>query len=219
MPCYGRPLRTAWAIGSIQMQNMTDFEAIIGGDCCPYFDNVVMISGINDDGRFLNYNLSHNYGACGYHLTNIAIQTASGKYFIFLGNDDLILPTHFENYLSEIEGTDLDFVWFPWVSNQGRPYRFRLKSWKIGHAGLIIRTDFLKRMPPHEKDYNHDWSLVANMIKAGAKYKKGNDRITYLMDPYCWRGTGRDGDAATRTGQDLRWHSRMAKSIKKLLGL
>ena len=211
MPVYRRPIRTFKAIGSIISQTVTDWEGFVLGDGCPDYPRYIKLI---TDNRILTFNTPINYGGCGYHQTNYAIQCADGKYFVFLGNDDYLLPNHFENYLSEIEGTDLDFVWFPWAMNQGRPYRFRLRSWHIGHAGLIIRTDFLKRMPPHEKAYNHDWSLVKNMIDAGAKYKKGNDRITYCMDPYGWRGTGKDGDHLTRGMDTHSPYTKLKKWIK-----
>jgi hypothetical protein len=31
-------------------------------------------------------------------------------------------------------------------------------------------------MPPHDPEYGHDWRLIDNMIKAGAKYKKANSK-------------------------------------------
>lgn len=216
MPVYRRPRRTFKAIGSIIGQTVKEWEAFVIGDGCPDYDKYI---NLITDNRIIKGNSPINHGGCGYAQTNLAIKKATGQYFVFLGNDDYIMPNHFENYLSEIEGTDLDFVWFPCATFQCRPYGFRLRSWKIGHAGLIIRTDFLKGMPPHQKAYNHDWNLVANMIKAGARYKKGNPKITYHMDPYGWRGTGIDGDNLTRTDDNLRWHRKLAKKIKKLFKL
>jgi hypothetical protein len=53
-----------------------------------------------------------NKGGNGYAITNNNIEFAQGKYFMFFANDDVILPNHFENYLSEIENSDYDFVYF-----------------------------------------------------------------------------------------------------------
>jgi glycosyltransferase involved in cell wall biosynthesis len=186
MPCYRRPLRTAIAIECIRQQTMVDFEAFVLGDGCPVF------LPVQCDRRFYSFNSDINHGACGYFQTNFAINAAVGKYFIFMGNDDFIAPSHFENYLSAIEGTDLDFVWFKRVLNQGRERWFKMKSYSIGHCALIIRTDFLKKMPKHQGQYNHDWHLIYAMVQAGARYKCSWKAPTYHIDPYRWRGTNND---------------------------
>lgn len=186
MPCYKRPLRTAIAIECIKNQTMRDFQAVVAGDGCPTFKPVT------DDGRFISFNTEENRGGCGYWLTNYAIARATGKYFLFMGNDDFITPDHFARCLAAIEGTDLDFVWFPRVKVQGKNHLFWLKSYHIGHCALIIRTEFLKKMPPHVKEYNHDWHLIYAMIHAGAKFKRNWKKPTYHIDPYRWRGTDND---------------------------
>jgi len=214
MPCYMRPIRTAAAIESIRRQTVEDFEAFVIGDGCPFYRNT-----LGDDLRFRSFNTDANYGGCGYYQTNFAIRHATGKYFVFQGNDDLIDPNHFENYLSAIEGTDLDFVWFSQYKEAGQVKQFKLKSWKIGHCALIIRTDFLKQMPPHVPAYNHDWNLIDNMIKAGAKYKRCDNKPTYHCDPYNWRFTDMDGDADSRVRKKKHFRERMLQKLGACLGI
>jgi glycosyltransferase involved in cell wall biosynthesis len=175
MPCYGRPVRTARAIDCIRRQTVQDFEAFVIGDGCPVFEPVT------DDSRFISFNTPENHGGCGYAQTNLAISRATGPFFIFFANDDIISPAHMATYLDQIEGTDYDFVYFDYLA-YGKLVKTRLRYGKIGHSALIIRTAFLKEMPPHSPKYGHDFDLIRNMTRAGAKYRKA-DRIipTYYV--------------------------------------
>jgi glycosyltransferase involved in cell wall biosynthesis len=182
MPCYGRPLRTKRAIDSVINQTEKNWEALIVGDCCPNIQQIIDSGEYNTDypneSRFVLENLPVNYGHCGYEITNMNIQRARGEYFVFMANDDLILNNHLENYLSEIEGTEYDFVYFNSFTRFNGVRDSKLEINHIGHSELIIRTEFLKNMPYHTKDYGHDWQLIANMIHKGAKYKKANSELT-----------------------------------------
>lgn len=184
MPCYGRPIRTKRAINSIINQTETNWEALIVGDNCPNIQQLIDSGEYNNDypenSRFVLENLPVNYGHCGYAITNMNIQRAKGEYFVFMANDDIILSNHLENYLSEIEGTDYDFVYFNSFTRYDGLRNSKLEINHIGHSELIIRTDFLKKMPEHTKDYGHDWQLIVNMINAGAKFKKASsEEATY----------------------------------------
>lgn len=210
MPCYKRPLRTQAAIASIKAQTVVNFEAFVLGDGDPGF------LPVEDDIRFISFNFPHNTGGYGYTQVNYAIRNATGKYFVFMGNDDTIDPDHFQRYLRAIEGTDFDFVFFPRVKMGTKNVRFELKSWQVGHCSVIIRTDFLKRMPLHTGDYGHDWQLIKNMVSCG-KYRMWENMPTYHIDPYGARGTDFDDDRETRSDDRFRWHSKIAKRVKKLL--
>lgn len=179
MPCYGRPLRTRRAIKCILNQTLKDWEAFIIGDCCPHFESIQQ-EGLLNDPRIHHWNLPFNYGGCGYLATNTAIQEASGKYFIFFANDDCISAAHMQTYLDAIEGSHYDFVYFDYLAF-GKRMNTKLKYARIGHSALIIRTNFLKQMPPHSPEYGHDFDLIKNMIKAGAKYKKADIIPTYYV--------------------------------------
>jgi hypothetical protein len=43
---------------------------------------------------------------------------------------------------------------------------------KIGHSELIMRTDFIRYLPPHDPHYGHDWTFINNMINYGGKSQK-----------------------------------------------
>jgi len=180
MPCFGRPLRTRRAIKCILDQTVYDWEAFIIGDNCRYFDSIQK-EGLLDDKRIISFNNHKNYGGCGYWATNYAIQNASGDYFIFFANDDFISPVHMQVYLEAIEESKYDFVYFDYIAF-GKLMKTKIRYAHIGHSALIIRTSFLKYMPPHSPEYGHDYDLIKNMIRAGAIYKKAERIIpTYYV--------------------------------------
>lgn len=184
MPCYGRPQRTRRALDSILNQNIDNWEAFLLGDCCPDFDTVMhesipkLLEARSRGNGIIVSNFDKNTGGCGYVQTNYAIQNATGKYFVFMANDDVILNYHFKYYLSQIEDTDYDFVYFNGQVAGKKDLNSRIDKWgKIGHYALIIKTDFLKEIPPHTNIYGHDFDLISNMIRAGAKYRKSTSTL------------------------------------------
>tara|TARA_R110000850_G_scaffold31202_1_gene86068 strand:- start:424 stop:1059 length:636 start_codon:yes stop_codon:yes gene_type:complete len=181
MPSFGRPQRTIRAIEHIANQNVNDWEALVTGDGCPVMEDFInsgtFIDMIKDCQRRGNNlivtNHKKNRGHHGFALTNEHIQKANGRWFMFYANDDVILENHFQNYLSEVENTNLDFAFFnSWVNCNNMPRMSQLKYGSIGHSELIIRTSFLKKMPVHDHKYGHDWQLIKDMLAETTKYKK-----------------------------------------------
>ena len=190
MPCFARPIRTKRAIKCVLNQTIPDYEALIIGDNCPniksILDNKELLSELTtspEGSSIIIENLSQNFGFWGYHITNLNIQRAKGDYFLFMANDDVIEPTHFEERLKHIEGSEYDFIYF---NTKVRPDGFyvrkpSLEISRIGHSELIIKTEFLKKMPKHEGVYGHDWHLIDAMMKAGAKYRYVDSTPTYVV--------------------------------------
>lgn len=190
MPCYLRPQRTIRAIESICNQTINGWEALVVGDGCPkmadfivsnYFSDIVREANSKGNSLLIS-NLSENRGGHGYFITNMNIQRAKGKYFTFMANDDVIQPNHFENYLNGIEGSDLDFAYFnSYIEPHGGIRDAQLRFGGIGHSEIIVRTDFIQKMPPHTDVYGHDWHLIENMINSSAKYQKCSGFATYVV--------------------------------------
>jgi glycosyltransferase involved in cell wall biosynthesis len=203
VPCYGRPQRTIRAINSIAKQTVNDWEALVIGDGCPvmqdfidsnYFNDIITECKNKGNDLFIRNN-KINQGGHGFAITNHNIQIAKGKYFMFFANDDILLQVHFENYLSQIEDTDLDFVYFnSFVKPNNSIRNSSLQYGSIGHSELIIRTDFLKQIPQHDAEYGHDWALIKNMIDIGGKNKKSSllEPSYYVMSLSDKRETGID---------------------------
>lgn len=180
VPCFGRRRGTIRSVECIAKQNINGWEALIVGDGCPVMQDFVDSNYFSDIQKncesrgniFKIWNEPINRGGCGFAITNENIQRANGEYFIFYANDDIILENHFENYLSQIDGTDYDFVYFnSWVDPLHSIRNTKLKPDHIGHSEIIVRTDFLRKMPEHNDQYGHDWTLISKMIESG-KYKK-----------------------------------------------
>ena len=188
MPCYGRPQRTIRAIECIANQTANEWEALVIGDGCPVMKDFITSGYFNDirndcrsrgNDLYLGNN-PINKGGHGFAITNHNIEVAQGEYFTFFANDDIILPNHFENYLSQIEGTDLDFVYFDsWVNPRNAIRNTQLQYGMIGHSELIVWTDFLRQMPTHNEHYGHDFELIQNMAKNGKHQKAINCPPTY----------------------------------------
>lgn len=190
MPCFGRPQRTIRAINCIANQNVNGWEALVIGDGCPvmadylksgYF-NDIRIECFNRGNDLIIDNNPVNQGGHGFAITNHNIEVAQGKYFIFYANDDVILSNHFENYLSQIENTDYDFVCFDsWVEPRNARRVAQLQYGSIGHSELIIRTEFLRQMPTHNEHYGHDWALIQTMMQNGKYNRADGCPLTYKV--------------------------------------
>lgn len=187
MACFGRPQRTKRSIECIINQDINNWEAFVMGDGCPHFQKLIddgYLESIKQEqaekGNIFHYfNSEKQTGGCGYQLINHAIKNATGKYFIFFANDDIILPNHFSNYL-EIENTDLDYMYFDsWVDPISSVRHSKLAPHEIGHSEIILKTELAKQLPPHTSVYGHDWDFIREMIQLGKGSKSKRSEQTY----------------------------------------
>jgi len=191
IPCFGRPVRTRRMIECLGQQTINRFEAFIIGDGCSDFQALLdsedykeWVEDMSKIGnRVVTFNMDKNYGGCGYQIINYAIQKATGKYFMFGGNDDMIDKDHIEYYLSEIEGTDYDMVYYnSLIRPDGDTIRDAiLQCGGIGHSEIIVKTSLAKLLPPHTSEYGHDWTFIESVLKAGGEVKKAANpyKVTY----------------------------------------
>lgn len=188
--CFGRPERTKRSIQCILDQDIDGWEAFIMGDACPHFQKLIdsgYLQSIKEEqekkGNIIHYfNAEVNGGGCGYKLINHAIENAKGKYLIFFANDDIILPNHFSHYLSEIENTDYNLVYYNSnlaPVNADRDTIMQISC--IGHCDIIIKTELIKKLKPHTEKYTHDWDFIYEAALFG-NYKKANSKqATYRV--------------------------------------
>lgn len=190
VPCYGRKRGTIRSIECISKQNINGWEAFIVGDGCPIMQDFIDSNYFSDLQKHMEtkgndlkiWNEPLNRGGSGYAITNENINRANGEFFIFYANDDIILDNHFENYLSQIENTDYDFVYFnSWVQPIKNRRTSSFSYGNIGHSEIIVRTEFLKKMPKHTAQYGHDWELISSMIKSGKSKKCETCPPTYVV--------------------------------------
>jgi glycosyltransferase involved in cell wall biosynthesis len=187
--CFRRPERTKRSIQCILDQDIDGWEAFIMGDGCPDFQKLIdsgYLQSIKEEqekkGNIIHYfNAEVNGGGCGYKLTNHAIQNASGEYFIFFANDDVILPNHFSNYL-EIENTEYDYMYFEsWIDPNGGPRIPKLQESGMGHSEIVIKTSLAKQLQPHNPRYGHDWDFIKEMIALGKGRRSLSVKHTYRV--------------------------------------
>lgn len=191
MPCYKRPERTLRMVWQIALQTLYNCEVFIVGDGCPVFNNMMSnvsfqeaINSMHRRHYFVHYeNKPKNEGGYGYSIINECIQKSCGEYLLFLGNDDCIRPDHFEVRGNKIHGTDMDFMYFDTYIDPIQQVRnAQLEYGKIGHSELIVRSDFAKKMPPHDSEYGHDWRWIQAMMGATKKYAKAEKaKVTYSV--------------------------------------
>lgn len=188
----GRPLRTHRMLECISSQTRNGVEVLLMGDGCPHFAEMIRTGFFKTWKQ--NYEARGNRVTCinqfapgddwGASVTNIGIAIATGRFFLFLDNDDVIQANHFQDYYQSIARFDgdgrgnIDFVYNrTFVLNGGTGAEWvmdpKLEHGMVGHGSLIVRTAFLKKMPPHEKMYGQDWKLITDMLAAGAKAEKG----------------------------------------------
>ena len=186
VPCLGRPMRTRRMINDILNQNISNWEAFVIGDGCPEFQKMIdsgeastFISKAESQGNKLHcYNLDRNYGRFGSPIYDYCIKLSKGKFIIFAGNDDRIEKNHFEHYLSEIEGSEYDMVYYKTYLdplNSIRDPEIRLGG--IGHSEMIIKRSAIGDLS-HEPVYASDWSLLTKLLDKGIQIKKADSEIT-----------------------------------------
>jgi GT2 family glycosyltransferase len=187
-PCYQRPKRTIRAIESVLAQEFDSYQAIFIGDNCPDFENNLK------NGKFDKYskeaekkgnemifeNLSKHTGGYGYLCRSIGIDMANSEYTIFLDNDDILLPTHFNNYYNFISENKLDWAYSNTFLNPLQKIRqSKIENGMIGHAEIIVKTEILKKLPSESSEYGHDWELINNLVNY--KHLKNEAIATYII--------------------------------------
>lgn len=190
VPCYERPKRTIRALESVLAQDMNGWEAYFISDGCHKFSKMCDENVFDDyikeaeskGNKLVIGNLEH-CGGWGYNVRNYIFKKADSEYTLFLDNDDVLKPNHFSNYYNSIAGTDYDFVYLnTWIEPLSRVRNSELKFGLIGHHEIIIKTEFLKKMPLQLPHYGHDWSLIENMMRASSKHAKiNNTDYTYIV--------------------------------------
>ena len=189
---YQAPQRTIRAIESCLAQDTTGIELIVYGDCCPhlnslikrgYFDQKILEQQLKGN-DIVVLNNEENYGGFGYMQRNRARDISRGAYTFYVDSDDVILPNHVATRLEIAETNQYDLIGFDtWVEpeiNWKRDAMF--VEGRIGHAEIVIRTEFLKTLPLTDNMYSHDWRLIHNAILAGARHTiKSGRPYTYIV--------------------------------------
>jgi hypothetical protein len=155
-------------------------------DGCPYYEqhksNGVFDVKYDKSINKIEFIQTEHYGGWGYYQRNLGMQKAEGDYTIFYDNDDVILPTHFENYYSNIAGTDYDMVYFnSFLQMRNQIRNSELSHGLIGHSEIIVKTEVLKSIAKQTSDYGHDYQMIQNIVCLQGKISKSNTLPTYMI--------------------------------------
>jgi len=191
MPCWKRPFLEKVQIYSITHQTMDGWEAFIIGDGCDLFESLILedkdilrwIEEAESRGNRIVLENQEHHGGYGYAVTNRAVRESQGEYFIFTGDDDFLYPSHFENYYNSIKERGVDLLFKATMVGGPREVRSPLvKKGDIGHSEMIVRTSFLKNVPPHDSSDVHDWKIINSVMKSGAISEiDESEEITYWV--------------------------------------
>ena len=214
LPTAHRPKSVLRALNCVFSQETKySWELFFAGDNAPYFEEIVTSETFLEQKRKAEeagnkVHIWNNPESCGSPgvIINQAIQRANSEYFMFYADDDFIHKNHIENYVSAIDGTDNDMMYFSAkiVSGKdGTPVSYRntvLQSSRIGHSELVVKTDVLKKAPAHNDSYGHDWDLINWFITTHKKCVRSNNDPTYVVcvhkaggfkgepsDPWNWK--------------------------------
>lgn len=184
VPCYGRPQRTERIIDCLRNQTVNDFEVFLIGDHCPdfqrkldsgYFSEIIQQESVKGN-SWHAWNLFENTGGFGAAIRNMMKHLANGKYICFVDNDDWVKNYHVQHYLSEIENTDYDFVYYNTWNNALNLIRDTQASMGlIGHSELCIKTEFYKMITEQGSEYGHDWKMIEQMLSMTANHRKSDN--------------------------------------------
>jgi glycosyltransferase involved in cell wall biosynthesis len=190
-PCWKRPARTRRLINNILAQTINGWEAFIIGDGCPIFQTLIdsgeadfYMKLAKEKGNLLYIaNAENHTGNWGQAILDYIIDKATGEYFTFVGNDDRLLPNHFKHYLSEIENTEYDLVAYSsYIIPENKILTPQWGICQVGHGNIIVKTSVLQQAPKVKASETHDWSLINELIKIGAKTKLAESQeCTYLV--------------------------------------
>lgn len=186
VPCYERPQRTIRAINCVLNQNFENYHAMFLFDGCPYYEQhkengVFDIKNNNSTNKIEFINTKH-HGGWGFFQRNLGISKAEGQYTIFYDNDDVILPNHFDNYYNSIAGTPYDMVYFNSFLEVRNEMRItQLCYGMIGHSEIIVKTEFLKLLPPQTSEYGHDFRMIEYILWQHGMVRKSDSMPTYIV--------------------------------------
>ena len=102
---------------------------------------------------------------------------------MYLDGDDVLLPNHVAVRLAVAETDQWDLIGFETATDWNQFHRdTRFEYGKVGHAEIVLRTEFLRKLNPSPPSYGHDFLLVENAIHSGARhFIQGGQPYTYVI--------------------------------------
>lgn len=102
IPTYNRPIELSECLDALARQTYQHLEVWIVND---YGEPVTQVKELYPE---LNIHvINHDENLKHVHARNTALQHVNGEYILLCDDDDILLPTHVETMLREIEDADL----------------------------------------------------------------------------------------------------------------
>ena len=176
----------AQSLDALLAQTWTDFELVISDNASTDETATICRDYAAREPRIRYLRQPVNIGAAPNHM--VVVGEARGRYFKWASHDDLYAPELLEKCIAVLD-TRSDVVlahsWDALIDSEGRvveqaPYALdtadpdpaaRLRSLLRTPGGNdfygVIRTDVLRRVPPHGTYYNADRTFVAGLVLQG----------------------------------------------------
>jgi len=191
MPIWKAPIRTKRAIMSVVNQDTNGWQLLCLGDGCENFAELLHTKWFKElqakaylnGNEIVGLNTMH-HGGYGYHQRDLAKTMATGKWCIFVDNDDVVKPNHVSARLEFVESTkdEYDFVYFnTWLEPINWFRDTTILQGKIGNSEVMYRTSFLKQLMPLSDIYGHDFLQIQEAVHKGARYRKIVGEPTYIV--------------------------------------
>lgn len=174
------------AMDALLAQTLTDFELVISDNASTDSTPAICEEYARRDPRVRYVRQPENIGAAPNH--NVLVPEARGRYFKWASHDDLYAPELLERCVAALEAHPEavlahcrdalidetgavverpDYL----LDTEDRSARVRLRSLLRRRGGNdfygLIRTDVLRRVPPHGTYYNADRTFMAGLVLAG----------------------------------------------------
>lgn len=170
MPVFNAAPFLEQALGSVLKQTFSDFEFIIVNDGSTDGSEEIIRAFASQDHR-IKYLKMENHGPA--RAMNVAMETASGRYFVRVDADDFACPERFQRQFDVMENAKVDIVgcqvepfgqvsppfWFPESEESIR--RELLFRCPILGATMMVRTAALKGRYYNESALFDDYEFLA----------------------------------------------------------
>lgn len=202
IPTYRRADLLAEAIASVLTQTFTHLEVIVVDDDGADIDTIRLMSRLKENScvryiRRSDFNKESGSQIC----RNLGISNSTGRYLLFLDDDDILLPHCLEQRIAAFsEDPSLDFcvgqcltfknspsdgvdVWCAWTSSQDDLRMFLENDVPWQTSGPLWKDSFLRRVGDWDVsiDKGQDYEFHVRALCAGGKYKRLD-----VID-YAWR--------------------------------
>lgn len=187
LPSWGRKNLTLRMLQCVASQTLQEYELFFLGDKCPVFEEIIKTEDFQEikktiADRMIFFNFDNHDGTSAQAI-NYAMKHASGEFFVFLSNDDLIFNNHFETYYQKSTKELNSFTTCIDYGNGQLVKRIpKFEPRSIGHSEICAHKSLIAKMPPHTRNYGHDWEFIQHCLKNMCSTSTHHNEPTYIVN-------------------------------------